>query len=712
MNLNENVVKAYLTKKGIEYREHGNELIAHCCFNDCDTDSKGREAHLYIEKNEGLYDCKKCGSKGNFVTLQKHFGDYKIKSKVSPRKTDFDQELVEQCHEALPQRIREYLNGRGIKDEVIDEYKLGYGTFYRSKWITIPVRDNEGEYAYFKLRQDPEQGSDKRLYPKGEAQLFNRSQLLSEAQTIYLTEGELDTLTLLALGEVAVSGTAGAATFKESWVEEIPKTKELVICYDRDEAGENGANRVAEMLFKAGHQKVSIATLPEVVGEHGDVTDFLTKHGGSIEQIKELAKPYPERIDTSQFSPMSQAELLDVLDLTIKHDVQNKLATFLCELSAYTDSAQFNISYNAPSSTGKSFIPTEIARLFPKEDVIEIAYCSPTAFFHDTGEYDKEKNQHVVDLSRKILIFLDQPHNDLLTRLRPLLSHDQKEIILKITDKNQKSGLRTKTILLRGYPSVIFCTAGLNIDEQEATRFLLLSPEVKQEKIRQGIESAIRREADRDEYLQWLESHPGRKSLKLRLEAIKQEQVGDIKIANYKKLEKRFLSNHKLLKPRHQRDIKRLVSIVKAFAVLNVWWRDSDGEGIVATDEDVESAFTLWDIISESQELNLPPYVHDLYKDVILPAWKKKNHNRSNFEAVTGLLGLSRQEVLGKHYEVYGRMMSSFMLGKQILPMLETAGLIIQEQDPGDKRKLLVFPTEMMGKKNSSNEGGVDEDDF
>ena len=57
-------------------------------------------------------------------------------------------------------------------------------------------------------------------------------------------------------------------------------------------------------------------------------------------------------------------------------------------------------------------------------------------------------------------------------------------------------------------------------------------------------------------------------------------------------------------------------------------------------------------------------------------------------------------------------MMSSFMLGKQILPMLETAGLIIQEQDPGDKRKLLVFPTEMMGKKNSSNEGGVDEDDF
>jgi hypothetical protein len=53
----------------------------------------------------------------------------------------------------------------------------------------------------------------------------------------------------------------------------------------------------------------------------------------------------------------------------------------------------------------------------------------------------------------------------------PLLSHDKKEIAIKITDKTQKNGTKTKNILLRGYPSVIFCTAGLRIDEQEATRF-------------------------------------------------------------------------------------------------------------------------------------------------------------------------------------------------------------------------------------------------
>ena len=44
----------------------------------------------------------------------------------------------------------------------------------------------------------------------------------------------------------------------------------------------------------------------------------------------------PERIDTSKFSPLTSEGLSDP-GLTIKHDKENKLATFLCELSAYTE---------------------------------------------------------------------------------------------------------------------------------------------------------------------------------------------------------------------------------------------------------------------------------------------------------------------------------------------------------------------------------------
>ena len=718
MNLTNITIKDYLSQKGIVFRESGRELITKCLFNDCDRDSKGDEAHLYFSIETGQYDCKKCGEKGNLLTLAKHLGDTGPK----PRKTnDFNVEMVEKCHLALPPHIREYLHKRGLTDAVIDEYKLGYGQFYRKPWITIPIKDIYGNYSFFKLRQDPAFGDDKITYPKGaEAQLYDWENLTKPNLSLVICEGEMDRLLLLSKGVPAITSTHGAMTFKDEWAEKIGKDRKIYVCFDNDEAGKKGSERVAKMVENGGCETY-IITLPEEVGERGDITDYFIKLGGSVDDLLgKYAKPYPERIDTSQFSPMSSEQLVDTLGLTIKYDAENKLATFLCELSAYTESSQFNISYNAPSSTGKSFIPTEIARLFPESDVMEIAYCSPTAFFHDAGQYDKEKNSYLVDLSHKILIFLDQPHNELLARLRPLLSHDKKEIAIKITDKTQKNGTKTKNILLRGYPSVIFCTAGLRIDEQEATRFLLLSPEVSQEKIQQGVSAIIRKEADSESFVSWLEENPERALLKERIRAIKLENIRDINIASHETIEERFLKNNKTLKPRHQRDIKRLLSLIKSFAILNVWWRERSGSTITANEDDINDAFKLWEKIAVSQELNLPPYIYNLYKEVILPAWGAKNDNRSEaFEEITGKLGVSRQEVLEKHFAVYGRMLDSHQLRQQILPMLETAGLIVQEQDPNDKRKMMIFPSSLYQlsgvKRNSEMESGVkntDIDDF
>ena len=72
------------------------------------------------------------------------------------------------------------------------------------------------------------------------------------------------------------------------------------------------------------------------------------------------------------------------------------------------------------------------------------------------GEWDDELKGYRVNLERKILIFLDQPHDALLQRLRPLLSHDQKELMMKITDKRELKGLRTKSVIVRGFPTAFF----------------------------------------------------------------------------------------------------------------------------------------------------------------------------------------------------------------------------------------------------------------
>lgn len=176
--------------------------------------------------------------------------------------------------------------------------------------------------------------------------------------------------------------------------------------------------------------------------------------------------------------PISMDKLTEILSSTIKHDEVNKVITFLAMLLTYTEEDQINISFTAESSTGKSYIPLELSWYFPKADVIEYSYVSPTAFYHEYGilipdpsdtrenvEPEKRRKIHHIDLHRKILIFIDQPHDLLLQRLRPLLSHDRKVIVSKITDSRAKFGLRTKTVKIEGYPTVLFCTAKFSMED-------------------------------------------------------------------------------------------------------------------------------------------------------------------------------------------------------------------------------------------------------
>jgi hypothetical protein len=518
-----------------------------------------------------------------------------------------------------------------------------------------------------------------------------------------------------------MQSTHGVGTFKFEWASEFVHHERVFVCFDRDEAGRMGALEAARKLHEAGVPNISIVTLPEFVGEKGDITDYFVKHSGTVEDLLEkYTESYPEKFDTSKFKPLTTNELIDILGLTIKRDEHNKVTALFCQLSAYTEEAQFNISFCAPSSTGKSFIPMEVAKLFPKEDVIMLAYSSPTAFFHDS-KLNAETNLHMVDLERKIIIFMDQPHYQLLEKLRPLLSHDQKEILMKITDKNMKGGLKTKNIVIRGYPSVVFCTADMEMNDQEATRLLLLSPEISQEKIREGILSTIRKEADGVAYGTWLEQDPTRILFKERIRAIKAEKIDDIHIRHelVNRIEDVFVNDLKMLKPRHQRDAKKLMSLVKSYALLNVWHRERDGAVIYANEEDIEAAIRLWETISVSQELNLPPYLYDFYTDVILQAWKtKKDSLEAAFVDSEGRIGLSRNEILTKHREATGRLLNPEDMRLKMLPMLETAGLITQERNPDkdqDQRNRLVYlvsPENILGvirEINSAEEEGVNE---
>jgi len=695
-------IKEYLGYKNISFTETNGELIVRCIFSNCDRDSHGNTGHLYFDVDTGMYQCKKCDAKGNLITLQKHFGDIDpaAETKESPQRNikTITPSMVKTCCESLPDRIVEYLNSRGITNEVIKYHNIGYMNQYGSSWIAIPIKDIDGNYSFFKLRQDPQCGNNKMTWPSGgEAQIYDWEGLIMATGKVLISEGEMDALLMKSNGIQCISGTHGAGTTKDNWMEHFNPGLEYYICYDNDNAGRTGALNMAGKLLKNGCKNISIVTLPEEVGEKGDLGDYVVRLRLPIDDLfTKYAKSYPEKIDTSEFEEIDVQDVCKVLDATIKKDDENKIVTFVSMLTTYTDDSQMNIFFNAPSSTGKSHIPLSVVDLFPKEDIITLAYCSPTAFFHEQGLYNKEKNEIVVDLSKKILIFTDMPDQSLISRLRPLLSHDEKESRLKITDKAQKGGNKTKNIVLLGFPSVYFCSAEMRIDEQESTRFLMLSPSIEHEKIYQGIKQSIIKASDSKKFNDDLNSDPNRILLKNRILGIKQENISDVRIPDTDYLEKLYLKEGASVRPRQQRDIKKVISIIKGFALLNVWFRERSGDYILATKKDIDDGFNLWNKISYGQDFGLAPYLFEIYSKIIMVLWNEPGDD--NLSRLSGGEGkrhfITRAEILKKHFEIYKTPLGMQKLRQQILPQLEQVGLIIQEKSTEDNREMVVIPLE------------------
>ena len=273
-------MKEYLIQKGITFKETNGELITKCVF--CE-----KEDHLYFSAKTGQYQCKVCGEEGNIFKLAKHFGDdsrtiitnYHYNN-MENNKSPFDSTLVEEYHNALPQEIRGYLNNRGISDEIIEKNKLGWGNFYGKDWITIPVKDFSGNYTFLKLRKNPfkedENDAKYMFYPKGSSAVLYGAEHLESSVRITICEGEFDQMILEKHGIAAVTSTAGAGTFKEEWIKHFSNCQEIYICFDIDKAGEAGADRTGKLLSTIG-AKIFKVTLPQELGDGGDITDYFEK---------------------------------------------------------------------------------------------------------------------------------------------------------------------------------------------------------------------------------------------------------------------------------------------------------------------------------------------------------------------------------------------------------------------------------------------------
>ncbi len=715
-------VKAYLENKNIEYKERGNELMF-ACLNGCDgDDTESEKYHCSINAETGLWHCFKCNQKGNFAQLKRLLGDSATQARTISKKSQAMPKklmtLATRCHQELmkpenKELLNYLLQERGISLLNINYKLLGCGEFYGKKWLTIPIIENK-ECKLIKLRRLPNDanGAKYMTYPEGAGSVvFGATELQrSNSGSVLICGGEYDRIIAeqMKFGMPVITSTAGEGTFKDEWIKDyLDGRSKIYICLDNDEKGKSSTKMLAGKIVKL-LQNVSVyaVPIPEELGGKADLTDA-NKAGYTADQLLAKAELIAgdEPVEVESFKEMSSVDLQNILSLTIKFDNINKVIVFLAMLSAYTEENQLNIFLNARSSSGKTYIVTEIASLFPKMDVRKYMRVSPTAFYYDDQAMTQDDSgEMVLDLSRKILIFMDQVDTKLQAMIRPLLSHDDKKTAFKLTNRNNSGKNAAVNGYILGYPATIFCSANMQMDEQEQTRAILLSPEITQEKISAGIDLFQQRANDNGEFQDMLTSNSDRKLLIQRIRFIRELNIRYIIVPKELEVGKTFKATLKgNLLPRHQRDSQHFNSLVKVCALLNAPKREMRDQDLVATKADVDAALGIWNFLGRSQQYGVPPQMLDFYDNMIVPAYIAK---RSSVKAT---IGITIDDLAAYCYGKTGEMLNRDQVRKQYLPVLEQANLISYEKDPNDKRKMIITPLIGQFNINNSQEGEENE---
>lgn len=190
--------------------------------------------------------------------------------------------------------IRKYLNEqRHLTDEMIADARIGVAIDDKGReWIAFPLEEG------VKLRAAPSNDSPAkgRYMEEGtKAQLYYGETLSPDMQQVVICEGEIDCLLLNQLGFNAVSSTSGAGTFYESWVMRLPQDCDCVLCFDNDEAGHQGREKVRE-LIRQHRRDIRIFDLrfgkdkPKGYDVSDCVHELTTARGLTMEQIADVLK--------------------------------------------------------------------------------------------------------------------------------------------------------------------------------------------------------------------------------------------------------------------------------------------------------------------------------------------------------------------------------------------------------------------------------------
>ncbi|OVE53230.1 toprim domain-containing protein, partial [Chryseobacterium mucoviscidosis] len=372
------------------------------------------------------------------------------------------------------------------------------GLYFRSALYDDPSLDGSiAKHSYLKNRSGIYPG-----YPK------------KETQKLILTEAIIDCATLLQIQPIANSysliacfGTNGLneeiSQAIQEWChsEQSEESKEIIFCFDNDEAGKKAVEKYSKEFIKNDPKlKISTVELP-----CKDVNETLQLHDESIfTQLLEERKilfssekrdsqitqndtrtvilTKEESLKTNNDQPKTATDFLQQKDLLknlnqliekagIIGEEQSRLLLFLITIS-YLNKSPLHGIVQGSSGSGKTHIISRIADLMPQEDVLRFTRITESSLYN-WGEFD---------LFQKIIIIedLDGLKEDVLYALREFISNQV--LRSSVTIKDKKGNNKSSHKIVKGqFSSLSATTKGETYEDNMSRSFLLAVDESKEQ---------------------------------------------------------------------------------------------------------------------------------------------------------------------------------------------------------------------------------------
>jgi len=312
LNLSEllsNDFLAFYTKFANIVRETDEECAFQCPIHD---DSV---ASLHINIITGKWHCKACNIGGHdpISFYSRLFGIdtpdaideletlYGLTKSPISNVSDYHKKLLENAYEC-----EDLIQSRKISLSVIKQFKIGWD----GKRYYIPITDFGGNVRnirkHLKIKTEGQEKTISEAKGVGAIRLFPLKNV--KGKEIYIFEGELDTLCAISHGLNAITVTGGAGSWNKRFNKYF-RNKSVVICYDVDDTGKEGAKKIASELFDIASD-LSLIHLPEnELPPKGDFGDYI-----KLKSIDEFLKL--EKVKFTDISDISKKELVHEVHLS------------------------------------------------------------------------------------------------------------------------------------------------------------------------------------------------------------------------------------------------------------------------------------------------------------------------------------------------------------------------------------------------------------